>query len=93
MDMGSDAVIGMWLAIAAFIVSAGTLMVAGLGGRDAVRKSYVDDLAGQIKLLRHDVARYKDHADECDRQLKSLKEDHVMLMRQLLRDGGPSRKS
>lgn len=76
--------IGTWVAIAAFVIATATMMVTGLGILDTARKSYVDDLAAQIVNLRSEVARYKTHADECDRKLTELKDDHFMLMRKIL---------
>lgn len=84
--------LGTWLAIAALIVSAGTLMVSGVAQRDTARRSVVDDLGARMNAMSIELRRVQEHADECDRTLASLKEDQLLLMKKILRNGNGNGK-
>lgn len=84
--------LGTWLAIAALIVSAGTLLVSGVAQRDTARRSVVDDLGTRMNAMSLELQRVQEHADQCDQALVSLKEDQLILMKKFLRNGNGNGK-
>ena len=71
---------GMWIAIAAIILSGATLW-------NGARRTTVDMLSRQVETLKGEVIELRAHCNRCDDQLKQVRDENTELMKQLLFGG------